>query len=461
MLKRVLAFAMLLVLCLFTSCVPTKVNDGGIGSDEDNPLDYATFRWGIISTELFIPTSGQTTIGDAILQRYADMEETYNLEIITEAQPLKGGDLTSRLAIQQNVYDFYQTAPRYEGLDKYQMGVLYALEDIETIDATSDKWGYKNFISAARFSDGKHYGFYPNEWSYGPSVEGALQFNIEIIREIGVTNPYEYYEQKLWNWDTFTALLQEIKDSGYTSQEIHPWQAVSFNEDAVSIMFVNGLQALVMDANQNYTFGFDTDAGIQALDFLSGLRQKGLYYCGGDGAFVHDNTAVFFSSSSSDATTAPATLDGESIATLVNEYGIITFPYGPNGSPDNVSASVNFSSLYHFIISQSDNTAENIGIFMEELFKPLDGVPNWQKYLIDDIFQDPDGRDYAAYMHMVEHCNNDYSTYYGNSSLTLDGYFAKVVRGEMSSVELFSTIRPMIQSELSKKTAEIDFDILG
>ncbi len=90
MLKRVLAFAMLLVLCLFTSCVPTKVNDGGIGSDEDNPLDYATFRWGIISTELFIPTSGQTTIGDAILQRYADMEETYNLEIITEAQPLKG-----------------------------------------------------------------------------------------------------------------------------------------------------------------------------------------------------------------------------------------------------------------------------------------------------------------------------------------------------------------------------------
>ncbi len=460
MFKRVLAFTLLLVIFLFTACVPTKVDDGSGRDNEDNPLDYTTFRWGIVSSELFIPTQGQTTIGDAIIQRYADMEEKYNLEIITEAQPLKGGDLTSRLAIQQNVYDFYQTAPRYEGIDKYQMGVLYSLEDIETIDAGSDKWGYKNFISAARFSDGNHYGFYPNEWSYGPSVEGSLLFNTELIREIGVTNPYEYYERKMWSWDTFTTMLQTIKDSGFTDQEIYPWQAVSFNEDAVSIMFVNGLKALDTDPNGNYTFGFDTNAGIQALDFLSNLRHRGLYHCGGENYFVA-GTAVFFSSSSGDATTAPATLNSESISTLVNEYGVITFPYGPNGSPDDVSTSVNYSTLYHFILNQSDNTSENIGIFMEELFKPLDNVQSWQDYLIEDIFQDPEGRDFDTYMYMVEHCNDDHSTYYGNSSWLLDGYFAQVVRGEMTSAELFQSIRPVIQAELSKKTATVTYDILG
>jgi hypothetical protein len=452
---------LVLFIFLFTACVPAKVDGGSSKGDDNNPLEYTTFRWGIVSSELFIPTPGQTTIGDAILQRYKDLEETYNLEIITEAQPLKGGDLTNRLAIQQNVYDFYQTAPRYEGLDKYQLGVLYALEDIETIDADSTKWGYKNFLSAARFSDGKHYGFYPNEWSYGPNVEGILQFNTELIREIGVTNPYEYYERKLWNWDIFTDILQTIKTSGFTDQEIHPWQAVSFNEDAVSIMFANGLEALATDANGNYTFGFDCDAGIQALDFLSELRQRGLYYGGGSYEFTNSKTAVFLSSSSEGATTAPASIDGESIATMVSEYGVITFPYGPNGSPDDVSASVNFSSLYHFIINQSDNTSEDIGLFMEELFKPLDDVPSWQEYLIEDIFQDPDGRDYDAYMYIVEHCNNDFSTYYGESSLTLDGYFADAVRGEMGASEIFESIRPMIQAELGKKTNNIDFDILG
>ncbi len=454
MFKKALALLILCTIMLSAACVGSPT-DGGYETDEESPLAYAEFRFGILPGGYLNPTMGQTNIGDAILARYEKMKTVHNLDIIIETCELKSDVVTKRLAVMQELFDIYETAPRYVGLSSYEKGVLYALEDIPTIDANSEKWGYKNQISSARFSDGKYYGFFPNEWPYAPTFEGLMHFNTQILRSLGMTLPYEYYEQKSWNWEVFEGLLKEIKESGFAA-DIKPWTAVSFNEDAVNMMFINGMSSISKNHQGEYQFGFDCPAGIEVLEFMNNMYVNGLYYCNST-AFTQDYTSVFFSSASGGTVSASSTIGSETLATQVPEFGIITYPYGPSGSPDNVSANINWSSVNYFIFNVTDNEAETIGIFMEELFSPLDGVTSWQEYLQNDIFHN--SKDFEYYVDMLKNCNNDNSTYYGNSSLLLDGYFAKAVRGEIAAAQVFESIRETIQTEIKKTTQNAVFDL--
>ena len=48
---------------------------------------------------------------------------------------------------------------------------------------------------------------------------------------------------------------------------------------------------------------------------------------------------------------------------------------------------------------------------------------------------------------------------HGNSSLLLDGYFAKAVRGEIAAAQVFESIRETIQTEIKKTTQNAVFDL--
>ena len=201
MFKRISAILLVCFMLFATACAVTPA-DKGNDVDEDNPLAYTTFRIGCGTGDTMNPTFGATVIGDSILERYDELRTKYNLDIIIETvekEVDKTDIITKRLAIMQDLFDIFQTAPRYGGISSYKKGVLYAMEEIPTIDSESEKWGYKNHLSSTRFSDGRYYGFFPNEWANAPSFEGILQFNTAMLRSLNIQLPPEFKKKKKSN----------------------------------------------------------------------------------------------------------------------------------------------------------------------------------------------------------------------------------------------------------------------
>jgi len=454
MLKKIISmFILCLMLFSVVACAGTPADGDDKEVDENNPISYTTFRWGITRSDLFLPIAGNTNQGDALLARYAEIEEVYNSELIVEAYDRRDdSEILTRLSTMNEMFDFYWSNIRKIGMPMYKRGVLYALEDIGTIDAADEKWGPASYISTGILG-GQHYGFFPNEWAYNPEFEGCLLFNREMLEDLSIPLPYEYQESNSWNWDNYRNVLQQVRDSSSSDSEITPWSSVAFNEDAVSMFLANGLDPVIYNENTGeYTYGFDCAEGIAVLEYMSDLRARSLYFTAGATPFI-DGKCAFFSSDSSAATTvATDTLtDNNSVAASNIVYGIVTFPLGPNATEENVSACFYNTTDLNFIFNMSDNESDTIGYFMEILYAPLDGVQNWKDYCQDNVFHDDDGRDFDNYIFMLEHAKYDMSGFYTESSYDFDALYKEVIRGELSAVACFESMRETVNTEINSE----------
>jgi len=448
MFKKISAI-ILLAMMIFSmvACVGTPVDKGG--NDGESGLEYVTFRWGNSYYSDYYPNTvgTSTTIGDALLARYKYLEEELGLTFIVEDMDNESDELLKRFSIAQDVPDIFMGTSRKIGWPLYKEDAIYALEEIETIDSTSEKWGTKNFLQCAKYN-GVEYGFFPWEWAYVPSYSGVMLFNVNLLKEAGAALPYEYQESNSWNWENFEELLRTLKRN---NSELLPWTMGSINDDGWYMMMANGLQAVVEDTvNGGYTWGYDCNEGIDALNWLNELYIEGLYVEGGKQAFINE-TAFFYSGGLGDATNTigKENADGttsQTIATSVDTYGVISFPYGPNGNSSTVSANVYWTTPMNFIIKGSENEADVIGLVMEELFAPLDGVQSWKDYLYSEIVHDD--RDYDNIMFMFDNCNYDYSVQMYETAGNLDGYFKAAIKGEMSAAAALESARNLANEEI-------------
>ncbi len=445
----------ILIICLMmfsaVACAGTPSTGDNKEVDENNPLSYTTFRWGITRSDLFLPIQGNTNQGDALLDRYAEIEEVYNSELIVEAFDRKDdSEILTRLSTMNDMFDFYWSNMRKIGIPMYKKGVLYALEEIETIDATNEKWGPASYISTGILGD-NHYGFFPNEWAYNPEFEGCLLFNREMLEDLNIALPYEYQESNGWTWENYRDMLLEIKNSAASDSEVLPWTCAVFNEDAVSMFLANGIDPIIYNEMTGlYSYGFDSAEGIAVLEYMADLRARELYFNEGSEPFIN-GLAAFYSSDSAEATTVPsdALSSSESVAGSNIVYGIVGFPQGPNGTAENVSACFYNTTDLNFIFNMSENDSDIIGYFMEVLYAPLTGVQTWKEYCQDNVFHDDEGRDYDNYIYLLEHAKYDMSGFYTESSYQFDTLYKQVIRGEMSAISCFESMRKTVNAEIN------------
>ncbi len=456
MIKRIMAILLLVLMMFATACTVQKVDGGNEG---DDTFAYVTFRWGNSYYETYHPSLiNSTDRGDAMLARYEELREDYGLDFIIEDMKNESTELLQRMAISQNVPDIFMGTSRKIGWELYHMDALYALNEIETIDyEDEEKWGYNAYTQCARY-DGVNYGFFPNAWAEVPNFTGILMFNVELLENAGVELPYVYQEQGNWNWSNYEAILNTLKAYDTAST---PWVTNSLHDDAWYILMSNGLSAVIEDPyTGKYVFGFnENNRGIETLEWMNRLWNQGLYSDNGKQLFAVDQTAAFYTASVGAATSTTASVDAngvvsEATASLVNEYGIVTFPYGPNADADTVSSNVYWSTPINFILNKSDNDSDTIGLVMDLLFAPLDGVSDWREYCQDNIFHHEE--DFENYMYMLENCNYDYSVQMPNVGVVLDGYFGGAIIGEMSFTAVFDQITPVANADIEKNVGSID-----
>jgi len=452
MLKKISAILLLAVMIFsITACTASDSVIFFTSNEEKTSyetLSHTTFRWGVTRANLFDPLEGATVIGDAILDRYDKMEEEYKLNLIIESFDSKDDVVYTRLATQLDLFDFYWNNMRHTGIPMQKQGVLYALEDIENINPTDNKWGEASYMTIGVI-EGKHYGFYPNKWAYNPEIECTLIFNKNVLDDLGIAYPYEYIEAKNWNWNSFRDVLQKVKDGLVSENEIMPWCSAVYNEDVVGMMLANGLDPLVRSGESGlWSYGFDCSEGIDVLNYMSDLRARGLLYNKNMDA-MKNGYGAFYSADTSTATTIGGDgRGGDQVVSSVQRYGIAPFPQGPNAKENSSSGCFFNTTDINFIFNVTENSPAQLGLFMEAMWAELDGVPDWKGYCQEHVFEEG-SKDYEFFIRLIENARYDLSGFYTESSSDLDTYYKQVVKGELSAAECFEMVRPMFTNDLS------------
>ena len=411
------------------------------------------FIWGSEWDQEICPSRDFSIVGDKIHKRFDDLKAKYGCTM--EVVHWEDGSSRSlqEVAAGRPTIDLIDGHSDASGIQLYRAGLLYALENITNVDWSNEKFGVPRFLQYSIF-DGKQYGFYHYAWEFPPEYHGVMMFNTDMLRSFGVGIPHEFKESGNWTWATFKDYLLSIEEAERNNSDdsnFYPYIAGdSYAADAIGYMFANGCKMIEKDAGGNYVFGFDNSAGMEAIEFLADLYSLGLYVQKGGTTFTIDQQSALMSHETYWAThyyeksSSQHYLPAQEYA-----YGLISFPHGPSGDANSVSGYVHHHRRLNWILNQSANSPEEIGLVLDFVFEPLDDSEGWKGFLKDQIFYTTE--DHENYVYMLENVNFNYgSIYLDKGYSTFTSGISAAILGNKSVSEVFSSSGSAIDEAIKK-----------
>ncbi len=420
--------------------------------NEDSEINFMGNAFTVYSGTMFsgpwLPEKrvrGGSASHDRFLDRIEQIEKDYNVKIRNEhdniqtkilAMTLNGGGGCDMIHCGNDVlYNFYT------------LGILTPFEEIGVKDNKDEKFGIPSLLVEGTF-DGTQFGITNYLGDSTPSMEGLITINMELLRDLAMTDPHEYAEKGEWNWENFRTVLAqgtfddgEIKHVGMISDGLQPGMLTFFGA-----IIANG-GYLIKEIDGVYKSGLSESNAIEAMDFMSGLVEQGLIEIAGG------QEEIWY-----EGKTWPMNISGGLTVSKDIASSVIRFPYGPSGSKDIVAAySVNRNYYAFSMLSSFDN--DEIGIIIDDLFEPLDASlypEGWKNYAIDNVFYND--YDYETFMTGLETMNYyPLGVLYGKNMWTQSGEVESALddilfgrgsaQAKMDSVK--STLKELIDEKLN------------
>lgn len=422
------------------------------------------FVWGSTWDQEICPSADFSIVGDKIHKRFRDLKEKYGCTIEVINWEDGSGRSLQEVAAGRHTIDLIDSHADAGGIQLYKAGLLYALEDITNVDWNNEKFGVPRFLQYGIF-DGKQYGFYHYAWEFPPEYHGVLMFNTDMLRSFGVQIPHEFKEAGNWNWATFKDYLISIEEAERNNGDdsnFYPYiSGDSYAADAIGYMFANGCKMIEKDAGGNYVFGFDNGAGMEAVDFLADLFKSGLYVQKGATTFSVDQQSALMSHETYWATHYYEKSSSQNyLPAQEYAYGLISFPHGPHGDANSVSGYVHHHRRLNWILNQSANSPDEIGLVLDFVFEPLDDSNGWRDFLKDQIFYTTE--DHENYVYMLENVNFSYGTIYLDKGFsTFTSGLNSAVAGRKSVSEVFSSAKTAIDEAIRENVTWIYEDLIS
>ena len=464
-LSLVLSFIFILTVIFTSSCgmQEEEVFDLEYNADYSVDLTGQTFKWGSSWHEQLVLSSDFSIGGDMTHKRLSDLTEKYGCTFEVVSWEDGGGRILSEVAAGYNTIDFLDSHASNGGIQLYRANLLYALDEIPNIDMSDNKFGSPRFLQYGIF-DGRNYGFYQYAWEFPPEYHGVIHFNSEMLSSLGISLPHELRENGMWDWANFKEYLLSIEsaaaNAGYDDDFVPFICGTSYSADSIACMFANGLQ-MIDGTDGNYSFGFDNSNGLAAVEFLADLYKEGLYEQKGHAEFVKNGMSAlmshesYFSTHYNQKSSSNDYLPAQDYA-----YGMIRFPYGPNGDENSVSSYVHHGRRLNWVLNTSGHAVEDIGLVMEFVFATLDGSDGWSGLLKDQILYSIEDHDQYAYM--LEHINFNYGNMFLEKGYdTWCSNLNSAVAGKKSVSEAFSSTRTAIQEAIKENVTWTYDEISG
>ena len=381
---------------------------------------------------------GGSASHDRFLDRIEQIEKDYNVKIRNEhdniqtkilAMTLNGGGGCDMIHCGNDVlYNFYT------------LGILTPFEEIGVKDNKDEKFGIPSLLVEGTF-DGTQFGITNYLGDSTPSMEGLITINMELLRDLAMTDPHEYAEKGEWNWENFRAFLEKIKfndgDREWRGMGLVLGGAYGGIYNIFPFVLSNG-GSFVKQTNGRYSVNVDSPEAMEAYDFIANLGAAGLL----DEVPVDD----------------PAYISGEKWMLTCgsyrtsNEFNIaqIRYPFGPSGNKDAFSVFSSAETVWSFPIF-SAYTEEEIGEVSEYLFEPLSPsvYPNgWKDVLDDNVFYYPGELEY--YITAAEHAEFIDMDINCDSAYLLNGALIDIKRGTQSPSAAIDSIIDVMSEEINE-----------
>ena len=270
--------------------------------------------------------------------------------------------------------------------------------------------------------------------------------NTDLIYRLNLEEPHELIESGNWNWSTFKEELTKgtIKD-GDTSYVGLYVNSVGFLP--ITAAYSNG-GAYIKKSGNIYSSGLTDSEMTAAIEYCSSLFSSGIAAEKVVGDFS-GGTAPYYYGPSWEGTITSETATDLPVYTM-DSFGMVSFPYGPNGNKDTVSATVdgNSSLLYTSLMTNYDS--DEMGSILSLLFDPLpDSADEGWKELANYLFHFD--QDSETFINNVENVNYLYdvtlSETYKDDMMFKE--LKEVILGNKTATEVISSVNAILIEEIN------------
>ena len=320
-----------------------------------------------VHNNIDVPEENGEVFNDSMYKRNRAIEDRFNVMI----KEVPADDFTNAktkkvvLAGDADVFDMFDSRCP-DALANWQEGWVHSYENIPVIDLSKPYWntsanktltlGGSQYVALGNF----------NFASY--EISHALLFNKNMIRDLGLDNPYNLVNEGNWTFDQMEkmmkAAISDLDGDGAMDQNdrygylTHPKQVLP------NFWIAAGAFSVGKDENDMPYLSMGSEKFVNAFDrTFAMLWDTGAYYLGKGGPDIPQYAIDMFSNNQSlfmDTTLFVI----EKIRSMDVEFGIIPYPKYDSAQPEYVSR-VEYYMAMQVPITNSD--LERAGAMLEAL----------------------------------------------------------------------------------------------
>lgn len=445
----------------------TSVSCGsGSGSviDEKPPIDVeleqdigGSF---VIKTEStaqlsLVPSSSDDVRNELVDYRYREVAARFNCNVSASIVP--ENTIVSNLATATAVSGIYADLVELSAeqiYDLYRGGYLTAAQDVIGMDIDDGKWGYDGQKAMMTFGDGKTYGFRNVYWAMPlQNVSNILFYNDEIIAKNMLTSPYEYYENGLWNWDSFETICKGVTQTVNDLQSVYAFMlpTAKYPDFIHAAVYSNGGQRLKYDEDGRLVCGYFDFKTMEALDWVADLVNKEkVCYVPGNLEAVNNVDVMSFTDQYtaflvSDSYTGFYGGSAYPLSVLEDGFRWIEFPKGPDFKGKTTAF---YDKNDSFLALSKGFKSDVKGVVLNAIFEPLDGedTESWKDFMGMNYFFFEEDAD--LYFDILQSAVSDYSVLTVNTNDSINDIFESVISGKKTSKEAVEMLEPVVSGLL-------------
>lgn len=351
--KSVLLILLLLTMIFVTACgggssngkannetPPASSNGNNNDGAKEEPIDEEpaiNMNGEPIKIIHWMPAPSEDTAeGALILERWKEIGEKYNTEIVWEQVPWgESINMLTNAALSGEVVADFVPLDLYFAIPAVNNGLLMPVDDF--FDFDDSKWpdGIKDYGKI----NGKMYGFLSlNNYASG------LYYNKTMFKNEGVPDPHDLVAKGEWTWEAFLDIAKKLTKDTDGDGVIDQYGITNHAPTLMRILVHANGGKLIEEKDGRFVFGNENPKTVEALEFLYNLFHQDKVIAPNNRETDYADSQTLFSTGKAGMVTGE-TWEGSQRTNMTDEQGFVFFPKGPQATEYQGSVT-NFVAYY-------------------------------------------------------------------------------------------------------------------
>lgn len=401
--KKYVIVLIALALLLAVSCASGEIEESfsgdfmsGIEGLDCDGMTAKIYYSQSTTSDIFMGYPEDSFFHELVKDRFSDIEKQINIHLDYTIGPDSAESIIQRDAFagtSDYAISIGQCSQLYGAT---RGGMVTDLTDYtEYIDYTDTaKYGSREYLKGSLWNGGL-YAVIPNYWPIVPysALMGLMSVNEKLIKQIGVTDPREFCENRTWTWAKFEEEMPKWAHTNNASEYVYAFEATT--HWLFTAMQASSGCGVCYYENGQYNLSSHTQTAIDAfnkgLDWAEGDFAQYVRVPGGNVWSVIREDFIADKAVSAIVSSNYVIQSSDSLVYEVEDFGLISFPRGPEAPEDQTGSCswwVEGATAIPTLYSEPDISAVIINLMYEPLrdFETREKIDEYLRryFLYDD-----------------------------------------------------------------------------